>query len=200
MEKQGYVTRQNDEENKKIKTVEVSVVELDNIKEKALNIALNKIGGKWDEFKLGELLNELQLEDYDMDITGFSEIELQEFNLDLPEGQKKETDNEIYQPVKDPVYVVFITDGENSISDNQYAKNEIVEASKQPIFFQFIGIGNSEFQFLNDLDNMSGRFIDNANFFQCNDIGNMTDYELYEKLMNEYPQWISEAKIKQLIL
>lgn len=33
--------------------VDVSVVDLDEIKEKELNIALNKIGGRWDTEKLG---------------------------------------------------------------------------------------------------------------------------------------------------
>jgi ParB-like chromosome segregation protein Spo0J len=38
------------------KEVEVSVVDLDPEKEKALNLALNKIRGDWDEEKLGALL------------------------------------------------------------------------------------------------------------------------------------------------
>lgn len=40
--------------------VTVSVVDLDDQHEKALNIALNKISGDWDEEKLNDLLQELQ--------------------------------------------------------------------------------------------------------------------------------------------
>ena len=57
--------------------VEVSVVELDDIKEKALNIALNKIGGDWNNDKLSEILNELvEIPDFDIDITGFNLAEM----------------------------------------------------------------------------------------------------------------------------
>lgn len=39
--------------------VYVSVVDLDDLKEKELNIAPNKTGGRWDNEKLGQLLDEL---------------------------------------------------------------------------------------------------------------------------------------------
>jgi len=42
-----------------VKQVKVSVVDLSLEKEKALNIALNKISGDWDQQKLAELLDEL---------------------------------------------------------------------------------------------------------------------------------------------
>jgi len=55
-----------------VKEVEVSVVDLSQEKEKALNIALNKISGKWDEQKLAQLLDELIKEpDFDFQVTGF---------------------------------------------------------------------------------------------------------------------------------
>ena len=97
----------------------------------------------------------------------------------------------------DPAFVIFITDGNNS--DQQQARKAIQEASTYPIFFQFVGIGSAKFSFLEELDTMSGRFIDNANFFQANDIANMTDTQLYSNLMNEFPSWINEAKSKSLI-
>lgn len=54
------------------KDVEVSVVDLDDKKEKSLNLALNKIQGKWDIEKLGELLEELTKNpDFDSMLTGF---------------------------------------------------------------------------------------------------------------------------------
>ena len=53
--------------------LDVSVVNLSLAEEKALNIALNKISGDWDEERLAELLQEL-VEDAEIDetITGFS--------------------------------------------------------------------------------------------------------------------------------
>ncbi len=56
--------------------VDVVVVDLDPTKEKALNIALNKITGSWDTAKLTELIGELDLEGYDRDRTGFTGDEL----------------------------------------------------------------------------------------------------------------------------
>jgi DNA modification methylase len=56
-----------------------SVVDLPPEKEKALNLALNKISGSWDEGKLAALLDELlKVPDFDVEVTGF----------DLPEVSK----------------------------------------------------------------------------------------------------------------
>ena len=52
--------------------VDVSVVDLPPEKEKALNIALNKISGDWDPRKLAQLLDELvQVPGFDVELTGF---------------------------------------------------------------------------------------------------------------------------------
>ena len=53
--------------------------------EKALNLALNKISGEWDEQKLQPLLEELELSPIDIQLTGFSEPELEELNIDNTE-------------------------------------------------------------------------------------------------------------------
>ena len=57
-------------------TADCVVVDLDLDKEKALNIALNKITGSWDEAKLAELIGNLTLDGYDLTKTGYSEPEL----------------------------------------------------------------------------------------------------------------------------
>ena len=57
-------------------TADCVVVDLDPDKEKALNIALNKITGSWDEAKLAELIGNLNLDGYDLTKTGSSEPEL----------------------------------------------------------------------------------------------------------------------------
>ncbi|MCH8271343.1 MAG: DNA modification methylase [Planctomycetes bacterium] len=52
--------------------LQVSVVDLPLDREKALNIALNKISGDWDEHKLAELLQEMvQTPELDVELTGF---------------------------------------------------------------------------------------------------------------------------------
>ena len=61
-----------------IKSVEVSVVDLDDAKEKALNLALNKISGEWDFPMLKDLLEELNTGAMDMEITGFDFKEIED--------------------------------------------------------------------------------------------------------------------------
>lgn len=66
-----------------ITEVECIVVDLDKTNEKALNIALNKIQGDWDEDKLEALLQELKLEEFDMNLTGFDFDEVDEILNDI---------------------------------------------------------------------------------------------------------------------
>jgi hypothetical protein len=99
---------------------------------------------------------------------------------------------------KTPKLVFFITDGENW--DHAEAEHVVREAAKQGIFWQFIGLGNETFDFLESLDDMEGRYIDNANFFQVNDINRISDEELYQRILGEFPSWLTEAKQKGLVL
>lgn len=54
-----------------VKEVDAVIVDLDEKKEKALNIALNNITGDWDEEKLKELLKEFDLDSEEIELTGF---------------------------------------------------------------------------------------------------------------------------------
>ncbi|MEG1894627.1 MAG: ParB N-terminal domain-containing protein [Oscillospiraceae bacterium] len=67
-------------ENNGVEEVDVSVVDLDETQEKQLNIALNKVGGNWDEAKLKELLDELG---EDASLTGFSQAEIEALQNDI---------------------------------------------------------------------------------------------------------------------
>lgn len=59
-----------------ITEVDCVVVEFSDEKEKALNIALNKISGEWDKDKLAVLITDLQGSDFDVSLTGFDTAEL----------------------------------------------------------------------------------------------------------------------------
>ena len=59
-----------------IAEVECVVIEMNEEKEKALNIALNKISGDWDKDKLMLLIADLQGADFDVSLTGFEPAEL----------------------------------------------------------------------------------------------------------------------------
>ena len=63
------------------------LVELDADKEKALNIAMNKIGGEWDKDKLASIITELQGQDFDISLTGFEPAEIDDlFKDSLSDG------------------------------------------------------------------------------------------------------------------
>ena len=54
----------------------MAVVDLNKNDEKALNIALNKISGEWDDEKLAAIFHDLKFEDYAVSVTGFDDNEL----------------------------------------------------------------------------------------------------------------------------
>lgn len=92
-----------------------------------------------------------------------------------------------------PEYVIFITDGDNS--DHDEATSVIKTASQKPIFWQFIGIGNSRFAYLESLDDMGGRYVDNADFFPVKTMDDIT----YDKLLTEFPSWLDNTKVKAML-
>jgi predicted metal-dependent peptidase len=95
-----------------------------------------------------------------------------------------------------PVFNIFITDGDNT--DKHETEIILKQSSNQKIFWQFIGIGSEEFDFLKKLDNMSGRINDNADFFNVNDLSNMSDEELYNDLLNEFPSFLENFKEEKI--
>ncbi|WP_019155067.1 VWA domain-containing protein [Robertmurraya massiliosenegalensis] len=115
-------------------------------------------------------------------------------------------------PSSVPVYVMFVTDG--ATFDEKETINHIRNSSYEPIFWQFMAIGKSnkgvkrrglfnsfqsDFSFLEKLDDLSGRYIDNADFFSVEDPQHVSDHELYDLLMQEYPSWVRAASTKGLI-
>lgn len=59
-----------------VEEAEVVIVDFDEEKEKAFNIALNKVNGDWDKDKLALLITDLQASDFDVSLTGFDPAEL----------------------------------------------------------------------------------------------------------------------------
>lgn len=72
------------------KTAPCTLVDLTKTQEKALNIALNKISGEFDIPMLKELLTELDDGEFDMDLTGFGEEELEKLLNDSHLDEKEE--------------------------------------------------------------------------------------------------------------
>lgn len=58
--------------------VPCAVVDIDKTREKALNIALNKITGAWDDNMLADLLKDLEASDFNTALTGFEPPEMEQ--------------------------------------------------------------------------------------------------------------------------
>lgn len=82
--------------------VDCVVVELDEEHEKALNIALNKISGEWDNDKLTLLIADLQGTDFDVSLTGFEPAELDDLFRDSTKDKVKDDDFDVDAELKKP--------------------------------------------------------------------------------------------------
>jgi DNA modification methylase len=80
-----------------LKRVPVVYVQVNDAQARALNLALNRIGGEWDLPKLGELLEELRgLPDIDVAVTGFDEREIEQLLAELEREQLPEPYEETF--------------------------------------------------------------------------------------------------------
>ena len=97
------------------KEVEVSVVDLSEAEEKALNIALNKISGDWDMPLLNKLLEDLSKSNFDISLTGFDKKETDEaLEKSLPFGiDELLTSLDIDAAIEKPLWVTIRTATEN---------------------------------------------------------------------------------------
>ena len=78
--------------------VDCVVVDIDKTKEKALNIALNKITGAWDKDLLADLIKDLQDSDFDVSFTGFDPPEIDELFNSVHTKETHEDDCDIPLP------------------------------------------------------------------------------------------------------
>ncbi|QTZ92013.1 vWA domain-containing protein [Streptomyces auratus] len=101
----------------------------------------------------------------------------------------------------DPALVVFQTDG--SPTSKAAAEHVLCTAAKLPIFWQFIGFGDDEFRFLHKLDDLpvpGRRAVDNAGFFAAGQSPKtLSDAELYDQLLQEFPSWLSAARTAGIV-
>lgn len=86
--------------------------------------------------------------------------------------------------LKFPVFMLFITDGDNY--DKTETEKVLRELSNYDIYIQFIGIGNDSFSFLKSLDNLYRRKFDNAGFIQFSDLKRFNDNDIYDELLKEF--------------
>src|SRR5690606_22689416 len=91
-----------------------------------------------------------------------------------------------------PVYVLFISDG--GVGKAREICELMKRASALPIFWQFVGIGGRNYGVLEKMDDMSGRVVDNCDFFALDDLRDISEEALYDRLMTEFPGWLKAAR------
>ena len=84
--------------------VPCAVVDVDKTREKALNIALNKISGEWDDNLLAELLQDIQNSNYDAELTGFESAEIDALFNKVYDKEVKEDNFDVESELKQPVF------------------------------------------------------------------------------------------------
>ncbi|WP_181139726.1 VWA domain-containing protein [Streptomyces sp. Ru71] len=105
---------------------------------------------------------------------------------------------------REPALVVFQTDGGpiNRLAAERY----LCKAARLPLFWQFIGFGDPhsrQFDFLRRLDDLpvpDKRTVDNAGFFHAGaDPGKVSGAALYDRLIGEFPRWLTAARAQGII-
>ncbi|MFF8406964.1 VWA domain-containing protein [Streptomyces sp. NPDC015684] len=97
-----------------------------------------------------------------------------------------------------PALVIFQTDGDPM--DRDETRLRLAQASKLPIFWAFVGFGRSPLPFLQQLDTLGGRVVDNASYFHAgvNPAG-LPDSVLYDGLTAEFGTWLTAARQRGLL-
>lgn len=120
-------------------------------------------------------------------------------------------------PGSEPVYVMFLTDGETY--DPERTRRQAHWSAYEPVFWQFMAVGQSRdalggrgpfsrvrslfapsFDLLHELDDLEGRFLNNADFFSVVEPDSLDDEALFAAMMHEYPGWVRAAWQRRLLV
>lgn len=82
--------------------IECVTVKMNETEEKALNIAMNKVSGEWNEQLLADLIVDLQSVDFNVDLTGFEAPELEQLFSKVYNKKIKEDDFDVDDELAKP--------------------------------------------------------------------------------------------------
>lgn len=115
-------------------TADVSVVDMDEQNEMALNVALNKVEGEWDRAKLKEVLEEL--EEDKLSFTGFDDDEINSIINDVniddffeeEEKQPERNDDEQDSKLDRSIELLKLTNDRLKDTDDYYKSTDLYQA------------------------------------------------------------------------
>lgn len=82
--------------------IDCIIIDIDKTKERALNIALNKITGEWNKELLADLIQELQEQDFDTSLTGFDPPEIEQLMSQVHDKDIHEDDFDVDAELREP--------------------------------------------------------------------------------------------------
>ena len=140
--------------------------------------------------------------------TGFSSRALRDHPLEggTRYGAAMEAIRKFYVPdFSDglPVFVFFVTDG--STDDKQKTLKMLKDSASEPIFWKYMGLisagmfSASRTGFLQELDDLPGRVVDNADFFNIADPAAPSPEEFYGEVLDEFPEWIKAVNVDGIL-
>jgi hypothetical protein len=95
---------------------------------------------------------------------------------------------------QDPVYITFVTDGENNSRERVAIRNLLEKNVDKPIYWMFVGITDSSspsFAFLKDLT----RSFPNVEFFDAGIVDKLSNDQLYSQLISDkFVNWYVTIK------
>jgi len=94
-----------------------------------------------------------------------------------------------------PIFAIVITDGEPD--DRRSATAAVVELAGYPVFLKFLAI--RPVSYLQELDDMDGRLIDNADAKYIADPSGMTDLAFADAMADEWDTWIAAAQAARIL-
>lgn len=100
----------------------------------------------------------------------------------------EDTINDYDDGSKDPAFGIIITDGDPQ--DRETTNKMIRRSAEYRLFYKFVGIGYERFSYLEELDDLTGRPVDNTAFIKVSEISNWDNEQLYTNLLDQYPDWL----------
>lgn len=96
-----------------------------------------------------------------------------------------------------PVFVLFLTDG--APTSRAAAEKELRDAAAHPVFWKFLSIGDEEIPFLQKLDDLNGRVVDNADYQAVGDLAAVKDQALFDMMLVEYGDWLRQVRAEGIL-
>ena len=85
--------------------VECVIVKMNAEREKALNVALNKVTGDWEFEALADLIKDLEAQDFDVTLTGFDAAEIEDLFSRVHDKDAKDDDYDVNKALEEAAFV-----------------------------------------------------------------------------------------------